>query len=79
MSKIDKLLNLMRHNPRDWRIEDVKAVAQHFGIDCRNMGGSHHVFGVAGIAEKVCVPAHRPIKPAYIRQFVALIDKVKEL
>jgi hypothetical protein len=47
MSKADKLLEQMRHNPRDWRIE--------------------------------AVPAHKPIKPAYIRQFVALIDKVKEL
>ncbi len=79
MNKADKLLNKMRHNPLDWRIEDVKTVAQYFGVECRNMGGSHHVFGVRGIAEKVCVPAHKPIKPAYIRQFVALIDKVKEL
>lgn len=79
MSKANKLLNRMRHNPRDWQIDDVKTVADHFGVDSRNMGGSHHVFGVPGIMEKVCVPAHRPIKPAYIRQFVALIDKVKEL
>jgi hypothetical protein len=79
MSKADKLLEQMRQNPRDWRIEDVKIVAQHFSIDWRNTGGSHHVFGVSGIPQKVCVPAHRPIKPAYIRQFIALIDKVKEL
>lgn len=79
MSKADKLLEQMRQNPRDWRIEDVKTVAQHFLVDSRNTGGSHHVFGLLGIPEKVCVPAHRPIKPAYIRQFVALIDKVKEL
>ncbi|MGZ8160845.1 MAG: type II toxin-antitoxin system HicA family toxin [Methylobacter sp.] len=79
MSKADKLLDQMRRNPRDWRIEDVKTVALHFAVDWRNMGGSHHVFGMSGIAEKVCVPAHKPIKPAYIRQFVALIDKVKEL
>jgi hypothetical protein len=67
MSKADKLLNRMRHNSRDWQIEDVKMVADHFSVDCRHMGGSHHVFGVSGVAEKVCVPAHRPIKPAYIR------------
>jgi hypothetical protein len=79
MSKTNKLLEQMRNNPRDWRIDDVKTVAEHFSVDWRNMGGSHHVFGMAGIAEKVCIPAHRPIKPAYIRQFVMLIDKVKEL
>lgn len=79
MSKADKLLEQMRNNPRDWRIEDVKTVAQSLSIDWRNMGGSHHVFGISGIPEKVCIPAHRPIKPAYIRQFVALIDKIREL
>ena len=79
MSKANKLLEQMRNNPRDWRIDDVKTVAEHFLLDWRSTGGSHHVFGIAGITEKVCVPAHRPIKPAYIRQFVLLIDKVKEL
>ena len=79
MNKAEKLLTQMRQNPRDWRIEDVKTVALYFSIECRNTGGSHHVFGMRGIAEKVCVPAHKPIKPVYIRQFMALIDKVKEL
>ncbi|CAH1202619.1 hypothetical protein NTGBS_490039 [Candidatus Nitrotoga sp. BS] len=27
----------------------------------------------------MCVPAHRPIKPVYVRLFVALVDKAKEL
>jgi hypothetical protein len=79
MSKAEKLLEQMRENPRDWRLEDVKTVALYFSVDSRNTGGSHYVFGVPGIPEKISVPAHRPIKPAYIRQFVALIDKVKEL
>lgn len=79
MSKANKLLEQMRHQPLNWRIEDVKTVARQFSVDCRQCGGSHCVFGVAGIAEKVTVPAHKPIKPVYIRQFVALIDKVKEL
>ena len=79
MSTADKLLDQMRRNPRDWRIDEVKTVALHFAVDWRNMGGSHYVFGLPGIVDKVCVPAHKPIKPTYIRQFVALIDKVKEL
>ena len=78
MSKADKLLEQMRNNPRDWGIEDVKTVASQFAVDWRNTGGSHHIFGVPSVSEKVSIPAHRPIKPAYIRQFVALIDKVRE-
>jgi hypothetical protein len=31
------------------------------------------------VEDDVCVPAHRPIKPVYVRHFVALVDKVKEL
>ncbi len=88
MSALDKTLAKMRNNPRDWRIDDLKAVANRFGIDWRNEGGSHHVFSFPGVDEDVCVPAHRPLKPvspkgtssgAYVRQFVALVDKAKEL
>jgi len=41
MSKADKLLAKMRANPRDWRIEDLEAVAKRHGIDVRKTGGSH--------------------------------------
>ena len=33
----------------------------------------------ASIEEDVCVPAHRPIKPVHVRQFVALVERAKEL
>lgn len=79
MSTHDKTLAKMRNNPRDWRIDDIKTVAQRVGIDWRNEGGSHYVFSFLGVDEDVCVPAHRPIKPIYVRRFVALIDKIKEL
>ena len=69
----------MRNNPRDWRIDALLSVAGQLGIECRNHGGSHHVFSFPGVEIDVCVPAHRPIKPVYIRQFLTLIDSVKEL
>ncbi len=78
MSTHEKLLARMRNNPREWRIEDLKAVADRFGIVWRNEGGSHHVFSFPGLDDDVCVPAHRPIKPVYVRHFVALVDKLKE-
>ncbi|CAK0741092.1 Type II toxin-antitoxin system HicA family toxin [Gammaproteobacteria bacterium] len=79
MSTHEKILARMRNNPRDWRIDDLKAVADWLEIDWRNEGGSHHVFSFPGVEEDVCVPAHRPIKPVYVRQFVALCDKAKAL
>ena len=78
MSKRTKLLDTMRNNPRDWRIEDLLVVAKQYEIECRNSGGSHHVFGFPGVDNDVSVPAHRPIKPIYIRQFLRLVDSVKE-
>ena len=37
------------------------------------------MFSFLGVEDDVCVPVHRPIKPVYVRNFVALVDKAKEL
>jgi len=37
-----------------------------------------NVFSHPEVPDIVSVPAHRPIKPVYVRQFVALVDKIKE-
>jgi len=60
----------MRNNPRDWRIEDLKVVANKYSIQYRQM----FVHKSSGL---VTVPCARPIKPVYIRQFVALIDRLE--
>ncbi len=78
MTTVEKTLERMRNNPLDWRIDDILAVAGRYDIQARNSGGSHHVLTCTSTGESICVPAHRPIKPVYIKQFVALIDRVKE-
>jgi hypothetical protein len=78
MTTADKTLDRMRNNPRDWRIDDLLTVAGRCGIEVRNSGGSHHVFSAQGVAESLCVPAHRPIKPVYIKRFIVMIDTIKE-
>jgi hypothetical protein len=35
MTKADKIIARMRNNPRDWRIEDLEALAHRHGIDYR--------------------------------------------
>lgn len=65
----------MRNNPRDWRIEDLRAVADHFGIGYRQHGISHVAFRFP--AGTLPVPAARPINPVYIRQFVAQLDDMR--
>ena len=72
MSNAAKLIAKMRRNPRDWRIEDLKVVADRLGIDHDQHGTSHVVFRHAK-AGRLSVPAQRPIKPVYVRLFVDLV------
>lgn len=69
MAKIDKTLEKMRNNPRDWRIEDIQAIAKRYKIDYRQPGSSHVMFRFTN-SEKLTVPAHKPIKPIYIQNLL---------
>ena len=75
MAGIDKTLARMRANPFDWRIEDLKTVARRYDVSWRQPGTSHVTFRAPG-GGKVTVPARKPIKPVYVRQFVALIESL---
>jgi hypothetical protein len=76
MANAAKVLSRMRNNPRDWRIEDLKTLARKYSIRHRQQGTSHVVF-IHESAGLLSVPCARPIQPIYIRQFVALIDKLE--
>lgn len=78
MTTADKTLARMRNNPRDWHIDDLLTVAERHGIEVRNNGGSHHVFSASDMADSICVPAHRPVKPVYVKRFIAMVDSIKE-
>ena len=63
MARGEKLLERMRANPRDWRIEDVETVCAAFGIACTApRKGSHYKVKHESQAKMLTVPAHRPIK-----------------
>ena len=75
MSKADKLLQKMRNNPRDWTLENVVTVCQQNGLDIRAGKGSHYVVSHPELSTMLTVPAHRPIKPIYIKKLIELIDQ----
>jgi len=77
MPRADKTLDELRANPRDWRIGSLEVVAAAHGVNVRKSGGSHVVFEHPAVAEAVSVPARRPIKPIYVRRFVAFIEMVR--
>ena len=79
MARGDKLLERMRRNPRDWRIEDVASVCAAFGVTCTAPNkGSHYKVKHATEQEILTIPAHRPIKAVYIVDLVRFLDRVIE-
>jgi predicted RNA binding protein YcfA (HicA-like mRNA interferase family) len=69
------LLERMRHNPMgDWRIRDVESLCRQYGIGFRFGKGSHAQLRHPAAREILTIPAHRPIKPVYIRKLVRYID-----
>jgi hypothetical protein len=79
MGNKEKVLMKMRNNPIGWRIEKLELIAEHCGVAVRKRsGGSHVVFDHPAWVELLCVPAKRPIKPIYIKRFVALIELLEK-
>jgi hypothetical protein len=76
MVKAEKLLEKMRRNPRDWRIEDLESLAARHGLEVRKPGGSHAVFFHKATGQQLSVPAKRPIKPIYVTAFITLLDNI---
>jgi hypothetical protein len=77
---VSKRLEQMRANPRaDWRIEEIAAVCEEFGISCASprSGSSHYKVSHPMMREILTVPFKRPIKPVYIRKLVQFIDAVR--
>ena len=67
----------MRVNPRDWKIEDVVLVAKEWNLEVRSHGGSHYTFSHPDVDFHLTIPAHRPIKPVYIKEFIKFVDVVR--
>jgi hypothetical protein len=76
MSKREKLLKQLKNNPKgDWKIDTLKAIADHYLIEYADNGSSHLVFR-SPYGMHLTVPAHRPIKPIYIRLFVEFVETI---
>jgi hypothetical protein len=73
VTRAEKILEKMKANPRDWRIGSLKSVAEAYKVVFRQPGGSHVIFRHSNGA-MLSVPAHRPIKPVYVKKFVRLIE-----
>lgn len=73
MSKLEKILSKMRNNPHDWRIDDIKKIADKYSIKYHQPATSHVTFRTTS-GNKVTIPAHKPIKAIYVKLFLEFID-----
>ena len=73
MNTSAKMLAAMRRNPRDWQIAQLQTLARQHGVDWRHDNSSHCIF-IRDDGRTLPVPAHRPIKPVYVRKFLDLIN-----
>lgn len=71
------MIERMRNNPLDWSIDDLKTLACRRGIDWRQPGTSHVTFSYPGLTP-LTVPAHKPVKPIYVKRFLELLDRIGE-
>lgn len=55
-------------------IKPLKVIADRYKIEYRQPGSSHVTFRYPN-KQKLTVPAHKPIKPIYIKQFINLLDE----
>jgi hypothetical protein len=68
----------MRANPNaDWRISDVEKACREASVQCiAPEGGSHFKIRSPRRGLLYVVPAHRRIKPRYIKELVKILDMV---
>lgn len=73
-----KTIERMRANPKaDWQIRDVEKACREAGVECLAPSGGSH-FKIRGSEGRTLyvVPAHRRIKPRYIRELVTILDEL---
>ena len=60
--------------------EDIEAVCASFGLNYRrSANGTHQVVSHPGVHGFLTIPAHRKLKPLYLRLLAEMISKVEEL
>lgn len=79
--KPSSLLQRMRRNPAgDWTIGDVETLCREHGLLFRPGKGTSHCHAKHPAAREILtIPAHRPIKPVYIRKLVRYIETYGEV
>ena len=74
MSKKDKLIDVIKNNPKNVKFEDLKKILLHIGYKAINRGGSHYVFTKKD-RTSLTIPYKRPVKIIYVKQVIQIIEE----
>jgi hypothetical protein len=69
IDKTRKIITSMKNNPHDRRIEELQNLALRLGITWRHEKSSHCVF-IDKAGKTFPVPAKKPLKAIYIKEFI---------
>jgi hypothetical protein len=75
----EKKIIAMRHNKRDWKIQDLMIISDHLDIHYVSHGSSHYVFRYDGLEKNLSIPKHIDLHPDYITKFLHFLDEVQLL
>jgi hypothetical protein len=75
LSKLEKLLERIRNNPKNVRFEELDKILIHYGFTKRqSSGGSSHYYYTKG-EKLLSVPFHKPhIKVIYVERAIELLE-----
>ncbi|MGR7996433.1 MULTISPECIES: hypothetical protein [unclassified Xanthobacter] len=76
----NKRLEALRSNPGgDWIPADLEITASQYAVKFRKVTGTHVVFTHPSVPNCVAVPMKKKIRPAHVRAFVEMIDRMDEM
>lgn len=79
MTKRDKRLQAIRHNPQDVRFEDACLAAEAIGFSRRGGEGSHRVYGREGEPMILNFQNRQGLIAEYqAKQLISMLDKYEE-
>jgi len=69
-------LEAMRDNPKgNWTIKDIETACGQLGMACKSpSSGSHYKVSSEKLDGIFVIPARRPIKVCYIKQFISMAN-----
>ncbi|BAS67139.1 MAG: type II toxin-antitoxin system HicA family toxin [Gammaproteobacteria bacterium] len=74
MSKQQKILDVMKSNPKNVDFKILRKLLEKSGYECINSGGSHFVFRKQGCSS-VTIPFKRPIKVIYVKRVLEILER----